>query len=186
VITTVLAATQKEYTTISLTIINSYSGSSQAVGTGYQSGSVLYVTSPVTTVQLSATTGSWFSLSGDLAETTTGAGSGAYTLTTPITLSTGDGLKQITTEFLKGDEPYLPDQLYYYLDTTGPTTPLINNIYFPYYDEDRTIVFDRSGGIDLGVGVASAKLHISNQPDFSPQGVYTTTGESFRFSGYQL
>jgi hypothetical protein len=153
-------------TNIKLSIYNSYSGhirflpGQNIVNIGWS----LWTNDDSLSINISATTGSSFTINGDIITPIAGNWIGLYSIAESLELSTGDGIKNIQTSFMKGTEPYT-HHTSITVDTISPTQA---NLISP--DNNSTVsgnvIFTRSQSTDSGIWLSHYKIHYSVDPWF--------------------
>lgn len=168
-----------EGTSLSLQISNSFSAETSLLTTGYVSWWITYISTPHVQVQVHASTGSDFILSGsDIAEIYTGSGTGDYTQTHFLDIQWSDGIKVIPSTYLKWQEPLTAHPLQVFLDTTPPTQA---NPMWPGLNElvqDADILFSWWESTDTGAWLDHYLLVISTDPWFSTPFTFPSSNTS--------
>lgn len=153
---------------IGLQIVNSYSGwidfsSGQNM---IYSGWSWWTDSNQILLQISATTGSAFTISWDVVSSSW-VGSWGYSLAFPIQLSSGDGNKLIQSEFLRdANEEYMSNIVSINLDQTPPSASTLQTPALYSTVSPGMVFFSWTPSIDNGAGTSHYKLHISPDPGF--------------------
>ncbi|HMY80264.1 MAG TPA: hypothetical protein PK048_00280 [Candidatus Absconditabacterales bacterium] len=176
-------------TNVSVTIYNSFTGILErgSATNQYISGGIIYVNTQLIQLIVGATDTTTYQLSGDILGIRTGAGSGNYSGGYSTILSSGEGIKQIGIEYMKGIESFIPPGLKLYLDQTPPTLPGYVFSNGQLMGSGASIMIPLSGGnYDSGVGFSGIILHIALDPLMMTEVMVSLSGNQIIFDSLSL
>lgn len=145
---------------------------------------LLWTNSTNPSIVVSASTGSNFTISGDIVPTTWWW-SGNYNIITDVILNNWDTTKSLQALFLKDNEPYYSNILYIILDTIAPSP---SHIIWPNNNDILSWIINLSwtASIDQGIWLSHYNVHFSLDPWFLWEVIIPISWDSLQISSSYL